>query len=248
MNGVVYEIKNEKNGKVYIGSTKNWKRRKERHIRNLKNENHHNIILQRAWKKYGEEAFNFNVLLKTNQPRKEEQEILDSKEPFPGNGGYNISSSASGGDLISNHPNKEKIVEQKTKQLKKNINALSEKERKEKYGHKKENNGNWKGGVYKKRTTCDCGNRKEYTAEKCRECYDKSGKNNPFYGKSHTEKTKQKLREANKGEYNGDQNKQVTNGEETFKSLGEAARSENVSAGAIHNRLNKETFPEWKYV
>jgi group I intron endonuclease len=244
MKGVIYQIKNKKNGKVYIGSTTDWERRKSRHIKDLKNGNHHNITVQRAWEKYGEEAFNFEILEKVDNPKQREQEILDNQKPFWDNGGYNISSSASGGDLITNHPNREEIEKRRNEATRKRFANMTEKERKEKYGHEKENNGNWKGG----KTYCDCGNKKNLEAEKCEECYDKSGKNNPFYGKSHTEEAKQKIREAKKGEYNGSQNKRVTNGEKTFKSLGEAARSENVSAGAIHNRLNKETFPKWEYV
>ena len=248
MKGVIYQIKNEENGKIYIGSTTDWERRKSRHIKDLKNGNHHNIIVQRAWEKYGEEAFNFEILEKVDNPKQREQEILDNRKPFWDNGGYNISSSASGGDLISNHPNKEEIEKRRNEATRKRFANMTEKERKEKYGHEKENNGNWKGGVYKEKMTCDCGNRKDYTAEKCEECYDKSGKNNPFYGKSHSEEAKQKIRETKKGEYNGNQNKRVTNGKEVFDSLSEAARSENVSAGAIHNRLNKETFSKWEYV
>lgn len=248
MKGVIYQIKNKENGKVYIGSTTDWEQRKSRHIKDLKNGSHHNIILQRAWRKYGKNSFSFGVIEEVENPKQKEQEILDNRKPFPNNGGYNISSSASGGDLISNHPNKEEIDKRKAEKVRKRIKNLSEQERKEKYGRKEDKNGNWKGGVYEKKTTCKCGNNKDYYAKKCEECYDKTGKNNPFYGKSHTEESKNKIKKAKKGEYHGSQNKRVTNGEETFKSLSEAARSENVSAGAIHNRLNKDTFPKWKYV
>lgn len=248
MKGVIYQIKNKENGKVYIGGTTDWEQRKSRHIKDLKNGSHHNIILQRAWRKYEENSFSFEVIEEVENPKQKEQEILDTRKPFPDNGGYNISSSASGGDLISNHPNRKKVEKRRNEATRNRIANMTKKERKEKYSRKKESNGNWKGGVYEKKTTCECGNNKDYYAKKCEECYDKTGKNNPFYGKSHTEESKNKIRKAKKGEYHGNQNKRVTNGEETFNSLSEAARSENVSAGAIHNRLNKDTFPEWEYV
>jgi len=246
MKGVIYQIKNKENGKIYIGSTKNWNKRKARHIKDLKNESHHNIVLQRAWKKYGEEAFDFSIIEETEKVREREQEILDERKPFWDNGGYNISSSASGGDLISNHPNKEEIEKRRNEATRKKYENMTEEELRRPHfeGSK---NPNWKGGIYEEKTTCACGNSKDWTAETCMECYDKTGENNPFYGKSHKEETKKKLRKQNKGEYNGNQNRPVTNGEETFSSLGEAARSEGVSPGAIHNRLKQDTFPDWQY-
>lgn len=243
MKGVIYQIINTENGKKYIGSTKNDPRiRKKRHFRELENENHHNIILQRAWNKYGEECFKFQIIEKVeNALRKREKELIPEGE-------YNISADACGGNLIKNHPNKEQIEEKKERVLREWINNLSKEQRKQKFGRKKEKNGNWQDGKTKKKMTCECGNKKAWYADKCRECYDKSGENNPFYGKSHSEETKKELSEQRKGEYNGSQNKPVTDGKQTYSSLGNAAQSEDVSVGAIHNRVNSKTFPNWKYV
>jgi group I intron endonuclease len=239
MKGVIYQIINEKNGKKYIGSTTNPEKRKKRHFRELKNGNHHNVILQRSWEKYNKEKFKFEVLEEVEEGlRKREQELINKGE-------YNISSEASGGDLIKNHPNKEKIEKRKTEGFRKYIENLSKEQRKNKYGRNGKVNGNWKGGICEEKTTCSCGNDKGWYADKCMECYDKSGENNPFYGKSHSEETKKKLREASKG--NKNTRKSVTNGEQTFSSLGKAAKSEDVTAGAIHNRLNSDTFPNWQY-
>lgn len=241
MNGVIYQIVNKRNGKKYIGSTVNPNKRKARHFRELENQNHHSIALQRAWNKYGEENFYFEIFERVNENlREREQELINEGE-------YNISAEACGGNLIKNHPNKEQIENRKVEGFRKWVNSLSEEERKKKYGRIGKVNGNWKNGKYEEKTTCECGNKKDWYAETCMECYDKTGENNPFYEKTHSEKTKQKLRKANKGEYNGNQNKLVTNGDQTFSSLGEAARNENVTAGAIHNRLNSETFPNWQY-
>jgi group I intron endonuclease len=58
----IYEIRNKLNGKRYVGSAKNifgrWKKHKNCLVRN-----EHNVKLQNAWNKYGESAFEFNVIL-----------------------------------------------------------------------------------------------------------------------------------------------------------------------------------------
>lgn len=58
----IYEIRNKTNGHFYIGSSSDIERRFYIHHYLLQNGTHHNIHLQRAWKKYGENVFEFNVL------------------------------------------------------------------------------------------------------------------------------------------------------------------------------------------
>lgn len=58
----IYMIINKINGDCYIGSSINLKNRKSRHLRDLKNNNHHSLILQRAVKKYGIENFQFEIV------------------------------------------------------------------------------------------------------------------------------------------------------------------------------------------
>lgn len=57
----IYEIKNKINNKVYIGQSKNIEERLKQHMYQLEN-NKDSKHLQRAWKKYGEENFEFNVI------------------------------------------------------------------------------------------------------------------------------------------------------------------------------------------
>jgi group I intron endonuclease len=61
--GYVYAIENAVNGRRYIGSTTNYKSRWHTHRSTLRRGKHHSFILQKAWDKYGEEAFVFKLLL-----------------------------------------------------------------------------------------------------------------------------------------------------------------------------------------
>lgn len=93
---VVYKILNIINNKFYIGSTIHFNTRKREHIYALKNKIHRNNLLQRAWDKYGEENFKFEILeiLNTKADLKEilaaEQKYLDLFTPFYREIGYNL--------------------------------------------------------------------------------------------------------------------------------------------------------------
>lgn len=56
MESGVYKISNKINGKVYIGSSCNLKRRKYSHFSKLRKGLHNNRYLQNSWNKYGEET------------------------------------------------------------------------------------------------------------------------------------------------------------------------------------------------
>lgn len=79
----IYEIKNLITKDVYIGSSVNFKERKRRHLRDLKKGNHHSIILQRAYNKYGKSNFVFNILIECNKNllEKFENEFLIKLKP-----------------------------------------------------------------------------------------------------------------------------------------------------------------------
>ena len=58
----VYRILCKPTGKFYIGGTMSLKARWNLHRQRLRQREHHNIYLQQAWHKYGEESFEFSVL------------------------------------------------------------------------------------------------------------------------------------------------------------------------------------------
>jgi len=87
----VYEIRNQANRKRYVGSTIDLQRRHLQHLKGLKTNTHHSEKLQRAWNKYGEAAFTFNLIaeLPTKSEMIElEQFLLDEAELTTN--GYNI--------------------------------------------------------------------------------------------------------------------------------------------------------------
>jgi len=58
----IYQIRNTLNGRKYIGSAVNILRRFNEHKKHLRTGHHDNIHLQRAWDKYGEMAFVFEII------------------------------------------------------------------------------------------------------------------------------------------------------------------------------------------
>ncbi len=58
----IYQIRNKINGRIYIGSTKNFHSRVLKHLQALRTQIHKNDYLQNAYNKYGEESFYFGIL------------------------------------------------------------------------------------------------------------------------------------------------------------------------------------------
>ncbi len=58
----IYCIRNIINNKIYIGSSVDFKNRVRLHRYDLNHNKHHSIYLQRAWNKYGEGSFVFEII------------------------------------------------------------------------------------------------------------------------------------------------------------------------------------------
>lgn len=76
MDSGVYLILNIKNGKGYVGQSKDIQKRKYKHFQSLKNNYHHNHHLQNAWNKYGEKNFIFLILEKCDKKLLKNAEIF----------------------------------------------------------------------------------------------------------------------------------------------------------------------------
>jgi len=240
----IYRIRNKINDKCYYGSTKNIKRRWNKHKSQLNYNRHENIILQRAWNKYGAENFEFEVIeiCNKNELLIIEQNYLDLKPE------YNIGKQASGGDNLSNHPNRNNIIDKRKIDNRRKINEMSDDDKKKIWSRPNENNGRWKGGVSIK--YCVCGKQIAPEHKYCIKCLPRNGENNPFYNKHHTEKTKKKLSELRKGKYNGNQNIKFTINNVEYSSLGDAHIKLGVPIPTILWRLKSKNkkFETYKYL
>lgn len=92
----IYAIVNKVNGKRYVGSATRLRYRYAEHVRLLNANRHHSPTLQRAWNKYGAEAFEYVVLEVVDDLAlliAREQAWID-RYNCTGKRGYNISPTA----------------------------------------------------------------------------------------------------------------------------------------------------------
>lgn len=258
----VYKISNILSGRYYIGYSTNINRRFTVHRSKLKQKCHDNIFLQRAYNLDGEDKFIYEIIhiCDTEEDAKEIElqylTDLSIREEL-----YNLNFSNSGGDLLTNHPDKEKIREQIINSYKETLSKMTPEERKEKYGKCGERNGMFgkthsdevrkiiselkKGNTYRNGKKAS-----DKTRQKMSENAKlKIGVKNPFYGKHHSEETIQKIKEKSKGRLPPNTIKISIDGK-IYISISEAARQLNLVAPTVLWRLNSKNpkFENYKYV
>jgi group I intron endonuclease len=91
----IYRIVCTVNSRIYVGSTKNLRKRQSDHFNQLRSKTHGNQKLQRAFDKYGEQCFLFEIIELVLPPflLEREQYWLELIKPW-GNNGFNIARSA----------------------------------------------------------------------------------------------------------------------------------------------------------
>jgi group I intron endonuclease len=80
----IYKIVSKKNGRIYVGSSVCFIKRKKQHIYDLKNKKHCNIKLLNHYNKYDDDLY-FEVLEKVKHKEnliKREQYYIDTLNPF----------------------------------------------------------------------------------------------------------------------------------------------------------------------
>lgn len=267
MSNGIYKILNQINGKYYIGSSYNIERRWITHKSHLKNHTHINIALQRAWDKYGPDAFKLEILLNcdgyTRDERFEAEQFYLDNIP---NGNYNLSKYAGGGDNTSYHPEKDKIIEKITKSVKQRYESMTDEERdKLSIAMSGENNP-----MYGKTHSEEARNKisqKVIAYNKTHDNYrlgktfeetfgeeevirikrilsdaasQRVGEKNPFYGKTHDDETKKIISDKRKGKYHGSQNTPVVIDCIEYKSLSEASRALGIPIPTILWRVKSK--------
>jgi hypothetical protein len=93
----IYQIRCKQNGKIYVGSAVDLRRRWEVHRRALRDGVHHNDHLQQAWRLYGAANFAFEVLqfVAAAELLRAEQEWIERTDCTHRKIGFNISALAS---------------------------------------------------------------------------------------------------------------------------------------------------------
>ena len=251
----LYKITNNINDKIYIGSTKNLKNRENRHRSDLSRNKHHSLYLQRFYNKYKDNLqLSFEII--SSGHTKEEIKILEEEciEKYYENS-FNMSKKSSGGDLISYHPNRDIIVNKMVKTIKEQ-RSLGLIKQPDTSGV---NNPNYKdGSSIKVITICpSCGESwttfKKYQNCLCRSCFASSrvGIKNSFYGKTHTEESKDKIvsgiqksieKKRKQGLPLAPNSLPVTIEGVTYTSSSEAGKALGISSSTILNRIRSNSF------
>lgn len=243
MNSGIYQIRNKITNKVYVGSAKDFSKRWARHFLDLEKGKHCSIKLQRSYNKHGN-VFECSILEEIPY----EKELIIERENFwisklsSKENGYNIAD-ASFGDILSNHPLKEQIIEKRNATIKANMEALGVEGRKHRYGKSGDKNGRWNPENHK---FCICGVRIPHASQTCAKCRDRSGKNNPFFGKEHTEKFKKEQSERRKGVKPANIKKISCDGL-IFECAADAARHFEISPGLVTHRVKSDKW-KWYYI
>ena len=196
-NAGIYCIINTINNKKYVGRSIDIKNRWKKHKSDLRRGYHNNPILQRAFEKYGENAFDFRVLVYTEPDDAIvlEQYILDNYfDLFE----YNIAR-----DAIAPMRGREQTDEAKQKISKfQTGHTLSEESRKkDSEAHSGENNPffgkHHSEETREKMSQAHAGT--HHSQETCKKIGKaNSGKNSPNFGKHFSEEHKRKISQAQK--------------------------------------------------
>ncbi len=183
----IYQILNTVNGKIYVGSSVNLQKRYMSHLCELNKNNHSNKHLQRAWNKYKEHNFDFEILQLVKNPKSLiecEQFWIDKTNCVNQKYGYNSSPTAGNtlGVKFSEETKKTMSVKRKGRKLsKKHIQQII-----------KSNTGRKHTEETKKKMS-------EIAMNNPLRSSMMTGEKNPFYGKKHTQESREKMSKSHIG-------------------------------------------------
>lgn len=254
----------------YIGSAKDFNKRLARHIKDLDDKTHHNIILQRSYDKHGKDCVNFEILERLPYDKdmiiEREQYYIDDYKKLYDNRCCNLSSSTFG-DTMSNHPNKDDIIERRTETMRQKHAEMGTEGRKLAYGNLGSKNGMFgkshskdviqnlrerdvSGDTRKKMS--DSAKKKFEARPELREnlsalASNRTGEKNQFYGKTHSKETKEKIALKNRGKKPTNMIKISIDNVE-YNSYNEASRKLEIPVVTIRYRCLSENKKFENYV
>ena len=193
----IYQIVNLVDGKKYIGSSNNLRVRKRTHFSNLRNNNHYNYYLQRAFNKHGEDNFSFEVIELVNTI----EELLPREQYYIEL--YQVCNRDKGYNLIVDAVRGKTSLETRIKMSKNHADVSGSKN--PNYGKKGKLNHNYgkpRSEETKRKISLANKGRIHSEEAKLKMSLAKKGSNHPNYNKHHSEKTKLKMSLAHKGSKN----------------------------------------------
>ncbi len=253
-----YKIINIITEKFYYGSSKDVLNRFRTHLTKLQCNKHPNIFLQRTYNKHTLSNFRF-VIDKFFDTVEDALEYEDGilKSDLYGSVLYNLNQHAKGGDIISYHPRKQEICEQIRGTLIKMNSKYSPEERKVRWGRNGTKNGMWgkthTDEVKEKLRQVNIGraswNKGKSPSEESRKKMSiaqakRTGERNSFYGKTHTEEAKEKMRQYRLK--NSPNSIKVIIDGVLYNSYGHASREIGVAQTTIRHRVFSKNFTEYK--
>lgn len=245
----------------YIGRSANFDRRIKKHLYQLSNGTHHNLLLQSKFN----EGFEYNskhlIPCETLDEAKElETALIRDNLNCPEH--VNIECA---GNTLTNNPNRNAIKSKIKSTLLATYSRMTNGQKKILYGRPGKSNG-----MYGKTHTLESRDKikaklkkfyennvsilkgRKLSAERRKQISDRAklrvGNKNPFYGKQHSESTKRKLSEANKGNKPTNMTPVNINGV-SYESLREASNAINVPVVTVRHRVlsNNPKFATWIY-
>lgn len=214
----IYSIKNSVNNKQYIGMSVNIENRLSVHRSLLINNKHPNIHLQRAWNKFGESSFTFEIVEAVST---DDGELLAEKEKAyialcdSFKNGYNrslggdgtssfmmdeerlakMSAAMLGNKYSLGHKHSEESIERRVAAWRAAVNMEEHAERMRQRAKKQ-----WKDSSFREmqkalHTGNQWGKGRKLSKEHIEKLRQRRGGKNPFYGKQHGKETLEKLRE-----------------------------------------------------
>jgi len=255
----IYKITQLSTDFVYIGRTQDPCKRWKVHKGLLECGRHFNVNLQRAWDSSRPNDFEFSVTqegLTTEESVESEKsriaEAMDSKRSF------NINTGGYFGDCLTNHPDRESIIQRRSNSQREFLESTTSDQRKEIWGRPGVSNPMFgkthtdtarrlislahKGNSYClgiKKTP-------EHRKRLSELASQRTGCKNPFFGKKHSAESIRKMSEANMGKKPSNSRRVLIAGVH-YESVTEASRQIGVTPGAIVYRLKSPRWPDHVY-
>lgn len=259
MTAYVYILKSSSTGNYYIGSTSDLDKRLLAHQRQFLSGVHHNKKFQALWDQFKDIGVSaVSEVLSLEAAQKLEETLIKQfiKDPLC----VNIGTSAVGGDNYTHHPDKLQIRERIVASFVQTLEAMGEEERVAKYGKFGERNGMYgrthteevKQRLSENRMGISPANKGQAMSLVQRQLLSEVGKTrigekNAFYGKQHSEETKEKLRKSSLGRDNGTGHSVEVNGV-VYGSYGLASKALSIPLVTIRHRClsNNPKFSGYK--